>query len=113
MGGFAALIDAAAFVVGFVLFATGLADLESEELDPVQTVAFLADNAAILYLWNLIIYVIFGIFLVVLALALYERLRDSSPAVASTAAAFGLIWSGLVIASGMVANIGAAVVVDL
>lgn len=113
MGGVAALIEAAAFVVGFVLFATVLAPLADGDLDPDQTVAFLADNVAILYLWNLIIYVVFGIFLVVLTLALYERLKSGSPAIAQTAAAFGLIWAGLVIASGMVANIGAAVVVDL
>lgn len=113
MGGVSALTCAATFVVGFVLFATVLLPLESGDLGPVQTVAFLADNGAILYLWNLTIYVIFGIFLVVLALALYGRLKDRSPAIVQVATAFGLIWAGLVIASGMVSNIGAAVVVDL
>jgi hypothetical protein len=48
MGGVAALIEAAAFVVGFGLFATVLADLGSGDLDPGQTVAFLADNLAII-----------------------------------------------------------------
>lgn len=44
----------------------------------------------------LIAYVVFGIFLVVLALALYERLKAGAPAMAQTATAFGLIWAGLV-----------------
>lgn len=55
----------------------------------------------------------FKVFLVFLALALYEQLQAGSPAMAQTAAAFGIIWATLVIASGMVANIGTIVVVDL
>lgn len=115
MGGVAALVEAAAFVVGFALYFTLLAsaDYGSLDVDPVQNVAFLADNQAIMYTWNLIIYVVFGVFLVVLALALYERLKAGSPAMAQTATAFGLVWAGLVLASGMVANVGAGIVVDI
>ena len=51
--------------------------------------------------------------LVVLALALHARLKDGSPAIMQTATAFGLIWAGLVIASGMIANIGNSTVVGL
>jgi hypothetical protein len=57
--------------------------------------------------------VVFGVFLVVLALALYERLKAGSPAFTQIAATFGIIWAGLVIASGMVANVGTGVVVEL
>jgi hypothetical protein len=114
-GGMAALMAAAAFVVGFALYFTVLASAGygSLAVDPMQHVAFLAANQSIMYLWNLIIYVIFGVFLVVLALALHERLKSAAPAMIQTATAFGLIWAGLVIASGMVANIGTAVVVEL
>ncbi len=115
MRGVAALIEAATFVVGFALYATLLAsaDYGSLDVDPIQNVAFLADNQAIMYAWHLIIYVAFGVFLVVLVLALHERLKAGSPAMVQTATAFGLIWAGLVIASGMVANIGAGIVVDI
>lgn len=113
MGGVAALIEAATFVVGFGLLVTVLAPTVAVDVDPGQSVAFLADNQAIMYVWNLIIYVVFGVFLVVLAQALYERLKAVSPAMVQTATAFGLIWAGLVIASGMVANIGLGTVVDL
>jgi hypothetical protein len=115
LGGVAALITAATFIAGFVLLFTLLvpAGYFAAEVDPLQNVAFLADNQAIMYIWYLIIYVIFGIFLVVLSLALYERLQAGSPALALIATAFGLIWAGLVIASGMVANVGAGVVIDL
>jgi hypothetical protein len=60
-----------------------------------------------------ILYVVFGVFLVVLALALHERLKAVSSAMVQTATAFGLIWAGLVITRGMIANIGTGVVVDL
>ena len=111
MGGVAALVDAAAYVVGFALFLTVLDS--SGYVGPVQKVAFLADNQSVIYLANLIIYVVFGVFLVVLSIALYERLKTGAPAMAQTATAFGLIWAGLVIASGMVANIGIQTVVDI
>jgi len=57
--------------------------------------------------------VVFGVVLVVLALALHARLKDGSPTMMQTATAFGLIWAGLVIASGMIANIGNSTVVAL
>jgi hypothetical protein len=113
MGGVAALIGAAAWVVGIGLGFTILAPYVAGDLEPVQEVAFLADNQASMYVWNLIIYVVFGVFLVVLALALYERLKAGSPAMVQTATAFGLIWAGLGIAIGMVANNDLGVVVDL
>lgn len=113
VGGAAALIEAAAYVVGIGLGFTLLASYVTGTLDQEQTVAFLADNEAILYVWNLIIYVVFGVFLVVLALALHERLKSSRSALMQIATAFGLIWATLVIASGMIFSIGMETVVDL
>ena len=111
LGGIAALIEAALYITGFALFLT--------VLDPsgydghVQKVAFLADNQVASYIANLLIYVVFGVVLVVLVLALHARLKKGSPAIMQTATAFGLIWAGLVIASGMIANIGNSTVVGL
>jgi hypothetical protein len=113
IGGVAALIEAAAYLVGIGLGFTVLAPFMTEALDPAETVAFLADNRTILYLWNQIILVLFGVVLVVLALALHERLKGGSPALMQTATAFGLIWAGLVLASGMIFNIGTSTVIDL
>lgn len=111
MGGLAALYEAAAYVLGivFFIFVVDYAGV----VDPVQKVVLLADNQAAMTIMNLIIYVVFGVVLVVLALALYERLKAGSPAIMQTATAFGLIWAGVVIASGMIFNIGMGVVVDL
>jgi hypothetical protein len=111
MGGIAALYEAAAYVLGIVFFIF-LVDY-SGDVDPAQKVALLMDNQVNMYIMNLVIYVIFGVVLVVLALALYDRLKVGSPTVMQTATAFGLIWAGVVIASGMIFNIGMGVVVDL
>jgi hypothetical protein len=78
-----------------------------------QKVAFLADNQVALFIANLLIYVVFGVVLVVLVLALHARLKNEAPAIMRTATAFGLIWAGLVIASGMIANIGNSTVIAL
>jgi hypothetical protein len=97
-GGIAALLHAAAYVVGLVLGLTLIFPLL--DAAPDQYLAFVAENQALVYLWNLISYWGSAITLVVMVLALYERLKDGSPALALTSAAFGLIWAGLIIASG-------------
>ncbi len=58
-------------------------------------------------------YVVFGLFLAVLVLALHQRMKIKAPALSQLASVFGIIWVGLVIASGMIANIGLAAVIDL
>ncbi len=111
LGGIAALIEAALYITGFALFLTVL-DPSGYE-GHVQRVAFLADNQVAWCITNLLIYVVFGVVLVVLVLALHARFKKGSPAIMQTATAFGLIWAGLVIASGMIANIGNSTVVGL
>ena len=111
LGGVAALYQAVAYIFGMVVF---LAVLDySGAVDPAEKMKLLLDNQSILFVMNLIIYVIFGVFLVALVLALHERLKAKSPAIVQIATAFGLIWAGLMFASGMVANIGASAAVDL
>ncbi len=111
MGGLAALYAGTAYVVGMVGFL--LVVNISGVVDPVQKVALIVDNQTFLSILHLIVFVIWGVFMVVLSLALYERLKAGSPAIVQTATALGLIWAGLVIASGMVYNIGMGTVVDI
>lgn len=113
MGGIAGIIAAITFIIGFIFLVTTLAPLVSGELTAVETVEFLQSNQTLYYVWNLIIYVLFGIVQAVLTLALYERLKSARPAIAQIAAVLGLVWSGLVIASGMVSNVGASTVINL
>ena len=77
-GGLAALYLAAAYLVGMIGFL--MVVNVSGVADPVQQVALMADNLAFLYVMYLIVYVVWGIFMVVLSLALHERLKAGSPA---------------------------------
>ena len=111
IGGIAALYEAAAYIVGMVGFLT-IVDV-SGVTNPVEQVALMADNQAFLYTMHLIVYVLWAVFLVVLALALYERLKAGSPAMAQTATVFGVIWATVIIVAGMIHNAGMENVVDL
>lgn len=111
IGGIAALYEAAAYIVGMIGF-LGVVDVSSVA-DPVQKVALMADNMTFLYILHLIVYVVWGVFMVVLTLALYEKLKAGSPAIVQTATVFGIFWGCVIIISGMIHNIGMQNVVDL
>jgi hypothetical protein len=110
-GGFAALYLAVAYLIGMVLF---LVVLKYPSItDPAQKVALLVEKQMVIFSTNLLMYVFFGVFLIVLALALYERLKSGAAAMMQAATAIGIIWAGSLIASGMVANAGIAPTVAL
>jgi len=110
-GGFAALYLAVAYLIGMVIFLVVL-DYPSIT-DPAQKVALLVEMQMVTFATNLLMYVFFGVFLIVLSLALYERLKSGAPRMMQVATAIGIIWAGSLIASGMVANAGIAPVVAL
>jgi hypothetical protein len=109
MGGIAALYAGAAYVVGMMgfLLVVGWPD------DPVAQVAVLVNNQVSQHILYLIVYQVWAIFLVVLTLALYERFKADSPAMMQIVTAIGVIWATVVIASGMIFNIGMDNVVNL
>jgi hypothetical protein len=110
-GGFAALYLAVAYLIGMVIF---LAVLDYPSItDPAQKVALLVEMQRVTFSTNLLMYVFFGVFLIVLSLSLYERLKSSAPATMQVATSIGIIWAGSLIASGMAANAGIAPVVAL
>jgi hypothetical protein len=111
IGGFAALYEAVAYLVAILLFIFVLN--YPSIVEPAENVALLVDNQATMYIMHLLVYVVFGIFLVILNLALYDLLKTSARTIMQTATALGIIWAGVLIASGMVFNAGMARVVDL
>lgn len=113
VGGTAALIAAGTFVVGIALFVTSLADYTSGDPTPAESVDVLVEHQTTFFLWYLTIFLVFGAAIVPLVRALHLRLRSSSPLLADVAAVFGVIWAGLMFATGMISNIGIGVVADL
>ena len=112
LGGIGALIAAGTFIVGLVMFATMLMDFVTAA-DPSEAVEFIVDNQVALYVWNNVIHIVFGIALVPLVLAIGDRLRSAHSPLARISSVFGLIWAGVIIATGMVTNIAYATVSDL
>jgi hypothetical protein len=110
-GGFAALYMAAAHLIGIIIFLVILDYLSIT--DPTQKVALNIEKQTVVFSTNLLMYVFFGFALIVLSLALYDRLKSGAPALMQVATAIGIIWAGSLIASGMVANAGLATVVPL
>lgn len=111
VGGLAALYLAAAFVAAMPYFLVFVK--YQSAVDPAEKVALLVGNHNSMQAMHLITYVIFGIVLAVLALALHERLRDGAPTLTQAATAVGLIWAVVLVASGMIFNAGMAAVVGL
>jgi Domain of unknown function (DUF4386) len=104
IGSIAALYQAAAYIWGivFFLFIVNYPAI----VDPAQKLDFILRNQINLQVTHLLMYVVFGVSLVVLALGLHDRLKSGAPGLMQVATAIGLIWAGAVIASGMIYNIG-------
>lgn len=107
VGGVAGLIAAGTYIFGFVLL-LGVLEPAGYQLDGNDMVAhakFLTDNQLVMYVWNLVIWILNAFALVILALALHDQIKQSAPAFSQVATSFALIWAGLILASGMVSNI--------
>jgi len=111
MGGWAALYLALAYLLAmpFFLVVVNYPDVT----DPVEKVALLAAHQSSMQVMELVSYIIFGVALAVLAMALYQRLKSAAPVMMQVATAVGLLWAFVLIASGMVFNAGMAAAVAL
>ena len=110
-GGIAALYMAISHLIGFVIFIVVLDYLNIT--DPAQKLAMNIEKQTVIFSTNLLMYVFFGFALIVLSLALYDRMKSGAPALMQVATAIGIIWAGSLIASGMAANAGLATIVAL
>ncbi|MFN3215555.1 MAG: hypothetical protein ACE367_03580 [Acidimicrobiales bacterium] len=112
-GGAAALLAAGTFAFGIAMFATTFADYTDPDASAAESVDFLVDHQLSLLAWYIGIFIVFGAALVPMALALRARLVQRTPILADTAAVFAMVWAGLMIATGMISNIGIEAVADL
>lgn len=112
-GGVAALVAAGTFVFGLALFVTAMSDYATGDPTAAESAAFVAEHETTLFVWQLVILIVFGLALVPLVVALHERLSAPAPTLSRIATPLGFVWVGLVIAAGMIANIGQSTVADL
>lgn len=111
VGGLAALYLGAALLLAMPFFLV-VVDYPAAT-NAAEKVTLLAEHHGTMHVMYLITYVIFGVALAVLALALHARLRPAGPALMPAATAVGLMWAVVLVASGMVFNAGMAAVVDI
>lgn len=103
-GGVAALYLALAYLAAMPYFLL-VVDYPSAST-AAEKVAMIVANYSSMYAMYLATYVLFGLALGVVALALYDRLRADAPFVARVAAAVGLLWSIALVMSGLVSTYG-------
>lgn len=112
-GALASLGCATTFVFGFILLLTQLMPYIDLQSKPEEAVKFVCVHHTLLSIWNFVIYILFGVLLTVLGIALYHRLSPVNPFLSQLGTAFGLVWVASVIGSGMLANVGLTRVTEL
>jgi hypothetical protein len=102
MGGIGSLIGAATNLFALVVFAIYLVPNGegSGYQDIGKYIAFLVDNQVFMRLFDIIIYLIFGISLILLSLGIYERLKTNTNTMAQAVTVMGLVYAVLVIVVG-------------
>jgi len=112
LGGLCSISLGLIYIIAFIVYG-GILDYPKADATEIERLNFLSDNYVILSTINLISYVLFGIILAVLVVVLHQKIKDYLPNLSILASVFGIIWVGLVIASGMIANIGLNSVIEI
>ena len=111
LAGISAISEGLIYIIAFVYFGA----FWSYPVDgsPAEKMTHLAENQFLFSMMYFLMYVVFGLLLAVLVICLHERLKHTNNPVVTIGSLFGVIWIGLVIASGMISNIGLAHAIDL
>jgi hypothetical protein len=99
------LYMAISYIAGMFIF---IFLLDYPNIEPAGRINLLSEYTSLHYFTNLFLYVIFGFSLVLFSLSLYENFKEGNRLLARTSVVTGIIWAGLLIASGMIANAGIA-----
>ncbi len=106
VGGLSALVCAATYILAMGLLSTTLSPMADSSLPFDQFIAFFLPHQTLVFVWHFSMYLVNGTFLALLTLALYQQLKTGAPALALASACFGLLWAGLVSASGFITLYG-------
>ena len=113
-GGIAAQVVAGTYVVGFLVMVAYLLPrgYASPVEDPAGSLKFLRDHHAELAGWYFVLYLLGGVAMALVALGAGRRLA-AAPALSRFSTVLGLIWSGMLVASGSIALVGQHAAVTL
>ena len=111
VAGVSSILQALIYISAFIFF--GAFWQYPVSAGAASKLAYLAENQFVLSVIYLVMYVLFGVLLAILVIALHHRLKEKMQMLSQLSAIFGVIWVGLVIASGMLVNIGLASVLTI
>jgi Domain of unknown function (DUF4386) len=106
VGGISALVCAGTYILALGLLSTVLAPMADGSLPFDRFIGFFLPHQTLVFLWHFSMYLVNGACLALLTLALYRRLKTGAPGLATAAACFGFLWTGLVFASGFITIYG-------
>ncbi|WP_298540048.1 hypothetical protein [uncultured Aquimarina sp.] len=111
-GGVCSIFEALIYIIAFTIYG-GVLKYPDENASAKEELFFLSENYLTLSILNFTSYILFGILLTILVLAIHNRIKKDSPNLSKLAFIFGVIWVGLVIACGMITNIGLNSVLEI
>lgn len=111
IAGVSAIVEALIYIVAFVYFGAFWAF--PSEGTPSEKMTYLVETQFVFSMICFLMYAVFGIFLAFLVVGLYEKLKPTNDPFVKVGSVFGVVWVALVIASGMLANIGLAHAINL
>jgi hypothetical protein len=111
LAGIAAISEGLIYIVAFVYFGAFLSF--PADGNAVEQMTYLAEIQLPFSMIYFLMYVVFGVLLAILVVGLHEKLKHTNNPVVTIGSLFGGIWVGLVIASGMISNIGLAHAINL
>ncbi len=111
LAGIAAISKGLIYIFAFIYF--GAFFSYPSDGSALEKMNYLEEVQLPFWLVYFLIYVVFGILLAVLVIGLHEKLKPANNPAATIGTLFGVIWVGLVIATGMIANIGLSHAIDL
>ena len=106
VGGISALVCAGTYLLALGLLSTVLTPMAEGSLPFDQFIAFFLPHQMLVFVWHFSMYLVNGTFLALVALALYQQLKTGAPTLALASVCFGLLWTGLVFASGFITIYG-------
>lgn len=112
LGGFCSISLGLIYIIAFVVYGAIL-EFPKAGATEIERVNFLFENYLILSITNLISYVLFGILLAVLVVSIHQKIKDHLPNLSLLVSVFGIIWVSLILASGMITNIGLNSVIEI
>ena len=104
---------ATTFIIGFALYTTSFNGVVDEENSTLEKLGFIEENETLYYFSNVVLYIIFGLAQLALSYAMARRFRDIFPETIAFSQGLGIIWATLVLAAGMIGNVGTKTALDL